>query len=81
MLSHGKVNHRSRVLGKENEEIGRNGITLPTPLEDLIQGEGIPLIRKEKEVELMQVLIQEIQLERKFILVKMARIAAQLRVS
>ena len=43
--------------------------------------EGYPLINKEKLVELMQVLIQEIHLVGKFTLDKVARIAFQLRVS
>lgn len=51
------------------------------PLEDLFQGEGNPLIKKEKEVELMSVLIHEIQLEGKSIFVKVARIVVQLIVS
>lgn len=65
-------------MNKGIEEIGSPCLI---PREDLIQGDDCPLIRKENKVELMQALIQEIQLERKFILVKVAKIGTQLRVS
>lgn len=52
-----------------------------TPWEEEIQGEGEPMIRKEKELDLRQVLIQEIQVLGKFILARVARIAFQLNVS
>lgn len=56
------------------------GSPCQTPLEEEIQEVGVPLIRKEKEVDLRQVLIQEIQVLGNFILARVARIAVQLRV-
>lgn len=47
-------------MRNENKKVGRDGISLTHTSETENQGEGIPLMKKEKELELMHALIQEI---------------------
>lgn len=44
-------------------------------------GEGVPLISREKEVEVRQIEIQDIQVVENFISIRTVRIALQLNVS